>query len=187
MKDYLNRIYEFERKCVNEVYNILNKNKLNGQSEYDLSDYPFYVSMSVIHCGCSKQIAVRVDKLRLDEYGDIQFCGTDTYGNEYEFGEGDDIISFMGFDMYNAVFQKETAEKAERLRASQYRVYFNNNLIETKKKLSQAKDYILEQASLLKISGDYNAKDRYEICKGENKRIAVLTMEQFVDGQMGEF
>jgi len=102
MKDYLNKIEQLQTKCVNEVYAVLEKCK-----ECDLSDFPFYIS----YCGNDDVISVRITKLKLSQFGDILLCGTDSFGNEYELDEGDDIVNYMGFDMYNSVFQSETYKK----------------------------------------------------------------------------
>lgn len=100
MKEYLEKIEQLQTKCVNEVYAVLEKCK-----ECDISEYPFYISY------CGGEIAVRITKLKLSGFGNILLCGTDIFGNEYELDEGDDITNYMGFDMYNSVFQSETYKK----------------------------------------------------------------------------
>lgn len=91
-----------QTKCVNEVYAVLEKIR-----ECDLSEFPFYVT----YCNSGDTIAICITKLKLSEYGDIILCGTDSLGNEYELDEGDDIMNYMGFDMYNSVFQSEKYKK----------------------------------------------------------------------------
>lgn len=104
MKTKNRQIEVLQRKCVNDVYNII-YNKCN--KELDLTIFPFYL----VYCAEDNTIAVRISKVKISEFNELIFIGTDSYNNKYELDEGSDIINYMGFDLYNSVMQQVELNK----------------------------------------------------------------------------
>lgn len=67
-----------------------------------------------------------------------------------------------------------------------YEIYFNESLIDTADTLEKAKNIALDNASWLKMSGDYYDDDIYSImCNGED--ITSFSMKSFLDGDLKSF
>lgn len=109
----LKKIYDLQTKCMTEIYNLLHTKK---DKTIDLEMFPFYV----VYATGDDTISVRINKVSLNENGDLIMSGSDTFNNEYEFDEGSDIISFATFDMYNAICQKEALKEFGNVKNNAY-------------------------------------------------------------------